>query len=209
MKTGFCYSSAALLLCAHIGNAQRALYSNSFQPCLDNSAVTAEYFNATVTPDNNTITYDWSGESTYSGNATILIVITVDSETVYNTTEDPCRSNAATFCPATPGQVVLYSNQTVPDAYLERIPEDVYTTANPDANLRLYLNNAGTGEPVGCLQANLMNDASQASSEGNSTSSTNATSTDGANSTSSSNSTGGADADSGAGTAYLNWALLL
>ncbi|EME79892.1 uncharacterized protein MYCFIDRAFT_18514, partial [Pseudocercospora fijiensis CIRAD86] len=96
--------------------------------CLANSSLTATYFAASLTPDNNTLAYDLQATNTYSGSITISYIIAVNSTTYYNLIEDPCSSGEASFCPASPGQIALNSNQNAPDRVLSRIPESAYTT---------------------------------------------------------------------------------
>ncbi|GIZ38692.1 hypothetical protein CKM354_000209900 [Cercospora kikuchii] len=193
-------------------HAQRALYSieNSTSTCISNSSITADIFSASITPDNNTIGYDVFGTFNYSGPVLLSYILTVNSETALNITEDPCLGTGASsyLCPASPGQIALNSNINTPAGDLDTIPEDVYTTSNPDANFRYVMTNAESGEIVGCLQTNLTNDASM---EANSTETggSGANSTGNGNGTGSGNETGGAQSDeSDASTAYLNWTLL-
>ncbi|KAF2171629.1 hypothetical protein M409DRAFT_17865 [Zasmidium cellare ATCC 36951] len=206
----------AAALYASFSSAQRALVSDSFSTCGEDSQLTATTFDVAITPDNRTIAYSLFGTSTYSGNATIDFVISVDSIRRFKSTIDPCLSTqSAGFCPASAGQLALVSDQTVPQDGFNDIPDDVYTESDPKAYFQFILNNPATNETVGCLQATLRNDAAgnTSTSTGNTTSSNTTSSDDNgsgsANETSSSNSTGGSGGDSGASTSYMSWTLLL
>lgn len=202
---------ATLASMLSFANAQRALYSieNSTSTCTSNSSITADIFSASITPDNNTIGYDVFGTFNYSGPVLLSYILTVNSETALNITEDPCSGTGTAYlCPANPGQIGLNSNINAPDGDLDTIPEDVYTARDPDANFQYVMTNAESGEIVGCLQTNLTNDASR---EANSTETggSGANSTGNANETGSANETGGGaqNDESGASTSYLNWTL--
>ncbi|KAK4499234.1 hypothetical protein PRZ48_009747 [Zasmidium cellare] len=203
-------------LYASFTNGQRALVSDSFSTCTDNSQLTATSFEVSITPDNNTIGYSIFGSTTYSGNATIDFVLAVDSRRVFMSTIDPCLSTGSPFfCPASAGQLALVAEQNVGSTGLNNVPDDVYTSSDPNAYFQYRLNDRSTNETVGCLQANLKNDASGNSTNStDSTGSDNSTSNDGnssssSNETSGSNSTGGSGGNSGASTSHLSWTLLL
>ena len=201
----------AAIYYACLVHAQRALYSNSFETCVDDSQLTATHFNVSITPDNNTLSYDLSGRNEYSGNATLTFTVTVDSNQVYSSKLDPCSgAGTASFCPATPGELAINANQETAEGGFDQIPNDTYTMQNPDAYFRFALIDSATNETVGCLQANFTNDASQTSASGNATDAGNGTgtisgNTNGAGDTNSSSSSpaGG----SGASITYLNWTL--
>ncbi|KAF7190987.1 Flavin carrier protein 2 [Pseudocercospora fuligena] len=205
----------ALLASASLATAQRALYSieSSYGACpdLSNSSLAATYFAASLTPDNNTLAYDLQATNTYTGNVTISYIIAVNDTTYYDLEEDPCSSGEASFCPASAGAIILSSNQNAPDSVLDRIPAEAYTTPDLMAYFRYYLNDSATGMPVGCLQTNLTNEATQKAnmtSSSNSTGEGNSTSS-GSGSTNSSGSGSGGNGNSGAGTVYLNWTLFV
>lgn len=186
--------SISLLLLASLVQAQRTLYSNSFQSCQSNNSLTATSFDASLTPDNRNLRYFLNGATTYSGNATIAISISVNEETIFSSTFDPCVRGIAGFCPSNAGPIMLNVNTQVPSGSFDGIPNTTYTMTNPDAYFRFYLNNSATGRAVGCLQANLTNDASRTMPGSNTTNSTNTTGS-------------GSGNQSAASTAYLNWTL--
>ncbi|CAK1358974.1 unnamed protein product [Cercospora beticola] len=202
---------ATLATFLSFATAQRALYSieGSTSTCISNSSITADIFSASITPDNNIIGYDVFGTFNYSGPVILSYILTVNSKTTFNFTEDPCMgSGNAYLCPASPGQIGLNSNLDVPPQNFDAVPKEVFTLQDPDANFRYVMTNAESGEIVGCLQTNLTNDASM---EANSTETggSGANSTSKANGTGSGNETGGAqNGESGASTAYLDWTLL-
>ncbi|PPJ50566.1 hypothetical protein CBER1_06299 [Cercospora berteroae] len=194
-------------------HAQRALYSieNSTTTCVSNSSISADTFRASVTPDNNTIAYDIFGTFNYSGPVLISYIIRVNSEIVFDITEDPCLgSGTAYLCPASPGEIALSSNLMPPARNLHQIPDEVYTMMGPDANFQYVMRDEKTTYVVGCLQTNLTNDITRvANANSTETGGSGANSTENGNGTGSANETGGAqNGESGASTAYLNWTLL-
>lgn len=200
-----------ILALASLATAQRALYSieNSYGTCpdLSNSSLSATYFAASLTPDNNTLAYSLQATNTYTGNVTISYIIAVNSTTYYDLKEDPCSSGEASFCPASAGTIALASNQNAPDSVLDRIPAEAYTDSNLMAWFRYYLNDSATGMPVGCVQTNLTNEATQ---KANATSGMNATSGGNSSESGGANSSGsGGNGSSGAETVYLNWTLFV
>jgi uncharacterized membrane protein YgcG len=214
-----------LALFARSATAQQELQSTSFTTCSDNSSLTAESFYASLFPEEDQLELDFIAANTHSGVVTVSLLVTVDGESVFNSTFDPCQQGLYQyFCPSTPGQVAVVINQALPAGSLGQIPESVYTEANPEAYFELRLNDINTNEVVGCLQAQLASgDASSNStsdenvesgsgaanntSNGDDAGSSNATTTenDAANTSSAA---GGSDGGSGASTAYLNWTLL-
>lgn len=117
------------------------------------------------------------------------------------------------FCPSTPGQINLNSNQNHPDGAFDSIPDSVYTAQDPDAEFRLVMRNRDTNQTIGCLEAALengMGGSNGSNATDSESGSSNSTTSEGSNDTESSNQTrNGGNDDSGASTAYLNWTLLV
>lgn len=192
--------------------AERILYSSDdFLLCGDNSQLTASSLNVSITPDNQTITYAINGTNKFSGNATIGIALFINSETneVFKSTLDPCSSTEfPDFCPSSPGPYTVMSSMEIPQSSLNRIPDNIYTGPFTDATFEFIMNNTATNQTVGCLQAHLKHNKSQASGD-DSNSTTSGSGLNGGNNTNGSNSTGGSGVDSVASASDLSWTLLL
>ena len=102
----------------------RMLESSSLNTCQANSNITAGLFNVVYTPDNNTLTYDISANSSVTGTFTVLLEVIAYGLEIVKQTIDPCQSIlSSNFCPIQQtGPLVLQSEITLPSGLASRIP---------------------------------------------------------------------------------------
>lgn len=151
---------ASALLLSSVASAERILYTNSLEPCQgsDDSGFTAELFDVTVTPDNETVTYDITAIVSISGKVNATVEIIAYGYSVKSEALDPCTNNKLSqLCPLSPGSFKLPSNFQLAPGTLDVVPGIAYTVPDVDAVIRATINNATDGTEIACVQANLSN----------------------------------------------------
>jgi hypothetical protein len=105
-------------------SAVRMLESSSLNTCQADSSITAALFNVVYTPDNNTLTYDISANSSVTGTFTVQLQVIAYGYTAMNKSIDPCQSIlSSNFCPIQQtGPLVLQSAITLPTDLSSKIP---------------------------------------------------------------------------------------
>ena len=144
-------------------------------------------FNVSLTPDNNTLSFEASGLDTIQGNATFTVSLLADGEQAYLTKQDPCSDfDSAELCPANGVPSSLgRMNYNIPERLRTTVGRQLLSANNITA--QLWVDITPVGEPVertSCFQTRLRSDDENAG-ESNSTSSPGAdVSSDNSNSTS-------------------------
>lgn len=201
---------AFLLLQSHGASASDAEFRSFGQvtSCQNNLPANATRLDMSIFPENNTLTFSFSGLPTIPGNATLSIAVEADGDEVYRTQTDPCSVGIPDLCPAA-GGVASFSNASmnIPADKLDRM--DLPSRADVKGRLSLQTYDEYGRFHSSCFQTALRSDASndgngtsivEGSGSGNETagsedgSSTNGTTDEGGNDTS------GTTQDSGAST---------
>jgi len=158
-------ASAVALAALPLTFAERVITSKSLNPCLDNSAFTADLFLVTLTPNNRSLAFDIEGTSLITGFVTAEVELIVYGYSALKQKMDPCdKSNKETadqlkqLCPMTAGPIPINSNipNISPDT-LSKIPGIAYTVPDLDASVRLRIMNSTTGEVLACVEAEMSN----------------------------------------------------
>jgi len=140
--------------------ADRILETNSLEPCpgTTDGGFTATLFDVTVTPDNNTVTYDITAVVSISGKVNATIDIIAYGYSIKAIKLDPCSTPALTqLCPLSPGSFNLPSNLQLDPGTLNAVPGIAYSIPDVDAVVRATITNVTDGSMVACVQASLSN----------------------------------------------------
>ncbi|KAN0084800.1 Transient receptor potential (TRP) ion channel domain containing protein [Elaphomyces granulatus] len=139
-------------------SAVRMLESSSLNTCQADSSITAALFNVVYTPDNNTLTYDISANSSVTGTFTVQLQVIAYGYTAMNKSIDPCQSIlSSNFCPIQQtGPLVLQSAITLPTDLSSKIPNIAFTVPDLDGIVRINIISS-TGKSVACVEAELSN----------------------------------------------------
>ncbi|KAK4620176.1 Flavin carrier protein 2 [Fulvia fulva] len=159
-----------LLGASSIAHAEDYLRTTSFTNCESSNQFNASTFNITITPENRTIVFDLGGDITFTGNASLDFSIIINGNEAQLFRQDGCIADYPAFCPTTPGQINLNSNIELSETASDMIPEELYTMPDLDAQFKLSFNDTATGQPWGCIEANLTNGVTEASAMNNASS---------------------------------------
>lgn len=129
---------------------------------MDNSQFTANLFDFTLTPSNQSASVEINGFSSISGNIVAVVQVIAYGFTIVNETVDPCKMDLPGFCPMTKGPFAL-APSTIPlgEDTLSQVPSIAYTVPDLDGVVRLRVysisDSGGFGNMVACLEADLSN----------------------------------------------------
>lgn len=154
--------SLGLLASTQLAAADYVIESNSLNTCMDNSLFTADLFDFSLTPNNNSASITINGFSSITGNVVAVIQVVAYGFNIVNQTVDPCKVNLAGFCPMTKGALTLpESNLPIGSDTLKQIPTIAYTVPDLDGLVRIKVyqvsDAGGFGAQVACLEAMLSN----------------------------------------------------
>ncbi|KAL1966181.1 hypothetical protein VTN77DRAFT_4733 [Rasamsonia byssochlamydoides] len=150
---------AAAFSCLPLASATQFLESDSLDPCIADSLITATLFNVVFTPNNNTLQYDIIANSTITGNVTVALEVIAYGYTAATIDIDPCNSALSTnFCPIQDiGPIRMVASTPVPDDIASKIPGIAYTIPDLDGIVRIYINSTDQHRTVACVEAQLSN----------------------------------------------------
>lgn len=155
-------SALGLLASTQVASAIYVIESNSLNTCMDNSLFTADLFDFSLTPSNNSASVEINGFSSITGNVVAVIQVVAYGFNIVNQTVDPCKVNLNGFCPMTKGALQL-PESTIPIGAdtLKQIPGIAYTVPDLDGLVRIKVyqvsDSGGFGAQVACLEAMLSN----------------------------------------------------
>jgi len=156
------YIAAMTFLARALATAD-SLYTTAYSNCADASDFTISAFNASLTPTNKTFAYTLDGESSYSGNSSVVIEFSANGS-VATEAFDPCIVGIASLCPASPGPVTVAYNAQVPAQVASAFSPSVLTSSALDAQVRVRLH-GGDGRDFACVEANFTNGVAQQGNE--------------------------------------------
>lgn len=154
--------SLGLLASTQVASADYVIESNSLNTCMDNSLFTADLFDFSLTPGNNSASVEINGFSSITGNVVAVIQVVAYGFNIVNQTVDPCKVNLNGFCPMAKGALQL-PESTIPISAdtLKQIPTIAYTVPDLDGLVRIKVyqvsDAGGFGAQVACLEAMLSN----------------------------------------------------
>lgn len=126
---------------------------------MENSLVSANYFNISFTPDNRTLTYDISINSDVRGYFLAEVDFYAYGIKVVSETIDPCQVDIGNFCPLAPGPVDIRSSSQIEEKVIHEIPKLAYTIPNIDLTVMVKLK-TDNSSLLACIQADLTNQRS-------------------------------------------------
>lgn len=140
--------------------AERVIRTTSLLTCMENSQLTASYFDVKFFPGNNTVVYNINAVTTISGYVMGKVTLIVYGLNVLNENIELCSLDLAELCPLQEGagRIEIDSSTTVSSSITDRIPSIAYTVPDLDARVRVvaYSTN-NTSVPLACVEAVLTN----------------------------------------------------
>lgn len=124
---------------------------------MDNSLLTADYFNVAFTPHNRTITYDVSVTSEVQGYVSADIEIYAYGFKIITETLDPCKIDIGSLCPLIPGAIDIQSSSVISASIINDIPGVTYTVPDIDVTVIVRIVDSNS-TLLACIQADLTND---------------------------------------------------
>ncbi|KAK2806805.1 hypothetical protein FQN50_005667 [Emmonsiellopsis sp. PD_5] len=151
----------AFLPFAPVVSAVRMIYSNSLNPCQQNSNFTASLFKVLFTPGNNTLDFKIDGVSSINGFITADVELFAYGFSALKETINPCKLKGFDLkglCPMRTGPIDSKFNiQKLSPDVINKIPTVAYGVPDLDLKMRIYINDTDTGKSIACLEAQLSN----------------------------------------------------
>ncbi|ODV94152.1 hypothetical protein PACTADRAFT_23431, partial [Pachysolen tannophilus NRRL Y-2460] len=141
-----------------ISSAERYIESSSLLTCMEDSQLTASYFDVKFTPSNNEITFDITAISTISDYVGAQVELIVYGITILTKNITLCTLDYSTLCPITSGHIEISSNYAVSSSVTDDIPSVAYTVPDLDAAIRIIVySTSNESAPLACVEAILSN----------------------------------------------------
>lgn len=150
MKVSHFLSLIFTLLVASVSS--RELTAESLVTCMENSQISASYFDVVFNPDDLSIRYTFDFTSEIDDYIVADIIVYAYGFKIITETIDLCDIGWSQFCPLYPGSIEVDSIEYISSDYADRIPGITYTVPDIDAFARVIVKTT-TGEQVGCIQA--------------------------------------------------------
>ncbi|CAI4233805.1 ASN_HP2_G0000090.mRNA.1.CDS.1 [Saccharomyces cerevisiae] len=136
------------------------LQTTSLLTCMDNSQLTASFFDVKFYPDNNTVIFDIDATTTLNGNVTVKAELLTYGLKVLDKTFDLCSLGQVSLCPLSAGRIDVMSTQVIESSITKQFPGIAYTIPDLDAQVRVVAyaqNDTDFETPLACVQAILSN----------------------------------------------------
>ncbi|CCH46615.1 putative flavin carrier protein 3 [Wickerhamomyces ciferrii] len=147
-----------LLCLIHLVFAEKLIKTGSLLTCMQNSQLTASYFDVRFYPSNNTVEFDISAVTTISGDITAHAQLIVYGINIMEQTIDLCDMGFKELCPLSAGRIVVDSNYVLDKKYTKMIPSAAYTVPDLDASVKVVAYSTNdTNTPLACVEARLTN----------------------------------------------------
>ncbi|KAF2267156.1 TRP-domain-containing protein [Lojkania enalia] len=141
-----------------LASAERIIFSQSLNPCQENSGLSATLFNVAFTPNNRSLGFNIQGVSEISGRVNASLELLVYGYAAVNENLDPCENkDLEPMCPMNAGKLDINSNIEIPSDVMSRIPGIFYTIPDLDAVVRIKISDADSQEQLACVEAELSN----------------------------------------------------
>jgi len=147
-------------LCCIITTAvcEKLVRTSSLLTCMENSQLTASYFDVKFYPSNNTVEFDISAVTTITGDVVAHATLITYGLTVMEKTVSLCDMNLKELCPLSAGRIDVDSNYQLSDSITKMIPNVAYTIPDLDARVKVVAYAANdTSTPLACVEAVLTN----------------------------------------------------
>ncbi|ONH67837.1 putative flavin carrier protein 3 [Cyberlindnera fabianii] len=119
---------------------------------MENSLLSASYFDVVFDPDDGSLHYTLDFTSEVSDYIIADVDIYAYGFKIISRQIDLCDLDWKQFCPLYPGQVEIDSIEYIDDSYTSQIPGIAYTVPDIDAFARIKIRNTN-GTSLGCIQA--------------------------------------------------------
>lgn len=140
--------------------AEHMIRTSSLLTCMEDSQLTASYFDVIFYPDNSTVVYDINAVTTISGYVIGKVTLIVYGLNVLEENIDLCDLGFDELCPLQEGagRIEISSSTEISSSITDRIPGVAYTVPDLDARVRVvaYSQN-DTNTPLACVEAVLTN----------------------------------------------------
>jgi hypothetical protein len=134
-------TTALLLLQSHEVSASDAAYHSFGQitSCQNAHPANVTSFDMSISPENATLTFSFSGLATVPGNATLSIAVEADGDEVYRAQIDPCSVGIPDLCPAS-GDAASFAkaSMNIPADTLDRMDLPSHTDVKGRLSLQTY-----------------------------------------------------------------------
>lgn len=142
--------------------ALKHIGSSSLLTCMDNSQLTASYFNVVYYPHNTSIVIDVSAISNINANVSANIELITYGLSVLTRNITLCNLKAlsSSLCPLSSGHLDIqytYNATSLKTTLSDSIPGVAYTIPDLDARVRVVVYNSDTKEDLACVEATLSN----------------------------------------------------
>ncbi|ANZ75841.1 BA75_02383T0 [Komagataella pastoris] len=133
------------------------IQSTSLLTCMENSGLTASYFDVKYNRDSGIVDFEITAISTISGYVEAEIEVIVYGITIVNEHLSICELNLPTICPLAAGHIDVDSSYTLSTSITSQVPGIAYTIPDLDARVRVIAYSNSTDTPVACVEALLSN----------------------------------------------------
>lgn len=138
-------------------SAERLIESKSLNPCMENSAFSAQLFNVAFTPGNRSLAFNIEGISNIDGNVEAELELLVYGYSAMNQKLDPCgQTELSGMCPMNPGPLTIKSNLDISQDIINKLPGIAYTIPDLDAIVRIKIKDR-SNKQLACVEAELSN----------------------------------------------------
>ncbi|EOD43400.1 putative duf907 domain protein [Neofusicoccum parvum UCRNP2] len=138
--------------------AEQLIKSNSLNPCMANSGLSATLFNVVFTPANRSLAFNIVGVSDISGNVTAELDVYAYGLEIFTYNLNPCENeDLKSLCPMNTGQIPIDSNAPLDEDTVSQVPGIAYTVPDLDGLVQIRLSDAESGKLRACVEADLSN----------------------------------------------------
>ncbi|KAI9732854.1 MAG: hypothetical protein M1834_003793 [Cirrosporium novae-zelandiae] len=135
------------------------LSTSGFTTCLNNGSITVSKTDLSYSKSSEKVTFDVSGTSTKQQKVTAKLTVSAYGNTYYEKSFNPCDEDTkvSELCPVPAGSFSATGSQTVPSKYADMIPSIVFSIPDVDAQGKIQLFSADTGDDVACVESDITN----------------------------------------------------
>lgn len=140
--------------------ADDVLKTDGYSKCAENPTIDVQELNIKFDRTTQTVTFKVAGISKVVQNVTANLIVYAYGNQVYQRGFNPCSQNnfVEQLCPVPAGDFAASGTQTIPQAYIDKIPSIAYSIPDLDGQARLELDDVNTGKQVACIQTVVSND---------------------------------------------------
>ncbi|CZT43219.1 related to Calcium_related spray protein [Rhynchosporium secalis] len=163
LSRSFGAALTVILPLAALSSAERIFQSTSLESCQDNSTITASLFNVAFTPQNQSLSLKFQGQSTHAGNVTFNVTASAYGYTFLKTNLDPCTyAGLTTLCPLDHIEIAFDEKfENISTSVIGDIPGIAFTIPDLDAVVEINMFARGDSRDqshrLGCVRLRLSN----------------------------------------------------